>query len=278
MGIAKKGWEVERERRRIMSKYMEPFSNLRRLFRPSPTSRNFNNLFDPDPYYDAFRKNIEACCEIAFRYDIVADEESGRLLGGRNIYQNSTLMELRVASLFENYFGRGCLKWDPPTRSGKIGEFILNIADLHIFTEVKTIEIQSYRENGTLNSNENSVENALRRAYEKVKEGIEIPFLVVLCHNHYNVEISDFEITRVVLGLLAIEDGVPGVISRGFCSPDIHRKLSAIGLYYYNFSPYTPEYFEIYHNQYANIQLDDQIFENKADKQFCLPEWNGNFE
>jgi len=101
--------------------------------------------------------------------------------------------------------------------------------------------------------------------------------LVVLCHNHYEIEISDFQIIKACFGLIAYQDGMPEVISRGFCSPDIHRKLSAIGVYYYNFSIDLLELFEIYHNENANLPIDNRIFENKADKQFYLSEWSGKF-
>lgn len=270
-----------------MNSYIEPFGNLKRLFDRSKNYPNLNNLFNEDPYYDKLRRDIDECCEIAIRYDLVVDEERGLLKGGRRIYQDDTLYELRVARLFENYFGKGCLKWDPRSQTGKIGDFLLNInnpdgTQCSIFTEVKTIEVQRQTEYGTLCSNENSIENSLRKAYNKIKDGIDMPFLVVLCHDHYEIEISDFQIIKACFGLIAYPEERAEVISRGFCSPDIHRKLSAIGVYYFNVNREVnrelPEAFEIYHNnEYANIQIDNRIFENKADRQFYLSEWSGKF-
>jgi len=267
-----------------MNSSNESFSYMRRLVQPNQINQNsyLTNLFNQDSYYNVLRRDIDSCCEIAIRYGLVIDEERGLLQGGRSIYQDSTLYELRIARLFERYFGNGCLEWDPPSRTGRAGEFLLHIDNqgntlCSIFTEVKTIEIQRYTEYGTLRSNENSIENALRKAYEKIREGIDIPFLVVLCHNHYEIEISDFQIIKACFGLIAYQNGMPEVISRGFCSPDIHRKLSAIGVYYDNFSIDLLELFEIYHNENANLPIDNHIFENKADKQFYLSEWSGKF-
>jgi len=161
-----KGGEVEK-----MNMHMKPFNNLTRLFHPNYKTSRFKNLNNPDPYYDMFRKDIDTCCEIAIRYGLVIDEERGLLQGGRSIHEDSTLYELRVARLFESYFGRGCLRWDPPTQTGKLGEYLLHVSDLDIFTEVKTIEKQELTEYGTLVSKENSIENTLRKAYTKIKNG-----------------------------------------------------------------------------------------------------------
>ena len=59
-----------------------------------------------------------------------------------------------------------------------------------------------------------------------------------------------------------------------------HKNLSALGLYYYYVNPENgkfQEFFEVFHNHYAKIQIDKHIFETKADKQFNLLEWDGKF-
>ena len=124
---------------------MKPFNSLTRLINQSQMPSHWNNLFNPDEYYDLFRKDIDACCEIAIRYKLVIDEERGLLKGRGSIYRDSTLYELRVARLFERYFDKGCLSWDPPGSEGSIGEFILRVNDVcgirnSIFVEVKTGE------------------------------------------------------------------------------------------------------------------------------------------
>ena len=274
-------------RRQTTNSGIERYKYLIRFFQTSKNVPNpyFKNLFNHDSYYDILREDIDGCCEIAVRYDLVENEGKGLLQGGRNIYSDSTLYELRVARLFERYFGKGCLSWDPPGSAHRVGEFKLSIENekrkkCSIFIEVKTIEKRELTEFGTLRSKENSIENSLRKAYEKIKNGIDIPFLVVLCHDHFNIHIDAFQIIRACFGRIAFPEGSPEVISRGFVSPDIHTKLSAVGLYYFYIDAENhefKEYFGIFHNDNANIQIDNCIFENRADKQFNLSKWNGSF-
>lgn len=265
-----------------MSSDIKRFVNLHKLFDKRKEYHNLHNLFNPHPKYDALQQDIDECCEIALRYNLVVDKEEGQLKGGRSIYQDSTLYELRVARLFENYFRKGCLKWDQPSQTDRIVEFLLNIdnpdgTQCSIFTEVKTIVKQEYTECGTLRSKENSIENALKKAYEKIANGIDIPFLTVLCHNHFEIEISKFEIVRVMFGDISYQGGVQEVIARGFCSPDIHRKLSAVGLYSFYSNYYSPEVFQLFHNENANNPIERHRFDKKANQQFYLSEWSGKF-
>lgn len=265
-----------------MGSDIKRFVNLHKLFDQRKEYSNLYNLFNPDPDYDALRQDIDECCEVAIRYGLVVDEERGLLQGGRCIYRDSTLYELRVARLFERYFGKGCLNWDPPAGASSVGEFILNVEDENvengrIFIEVKTIEKRGLTEYGLLRSKENSIENALRKAYEKIADGIDIPFLVVLCHDHVEVEISDFEIIGVLFGQVAYPERVQKTLARGFCSPDIHRKLSAVGLYSFYSNYYSPEVFQLFHNENANRPIERHIFDKKANLQFYLSEWSGKF-
>jgi hypothetical protein len=274
--------------RKTINSDIERYKCLTRFFQPSKRVFNpyFKNLFNPYSYYDMLREDVDGCCEIAIRYDLVVNDEKGLLKGGRNIYSDSTLYELRVARLFERYFGKGCLCWDPAGSAGSVGEFKLSIENkkgkkCSIFVEVKTIEKRELTEYGTLRSKENSIDNTLRKAYTKIKNGIDIPFLVVLCHDHFSIHIDAFQIIRACFGRIAFPEGSPEVISRGFVSPDIHTKLSAVGLYYFYIDAENhefKEYFGIFHNDNANIQIDNCIFENKANKQFCISEWNGEFD
>ena len=232
-----------------------------------------------------FRKDIDTCCEIAIRYKLVSDERRGLLKGGRSIYRDSTLYELRVARLFERFFEKGCLSWDPPGSESSVGEFILSVNNVNgikcnIFVEVKTTEKQDKTEYGTLVSNEDRIIGALQKAYKKVKHGLKMPFLTVLCHDHYDIHIDNFQIIKSCFGLIYFQDGSPKVLKHGYLSPDKHKSLSAIGLYYFYVEPESKEfkeYFEIFHNNHADMPIHSCVFENKADRQFNLYEWSGNF-
>jgi hypothetical protein len=265
---------------------MQPFTNITKLLsqRQIPPKSSLINVFNTDKKYDLLRKDIDTCCEVAIRYKLVVDEGKGLLKGGRTIYQDSTLYELRIARLFEHYFGKGCLIWDPPGRGNKLGDFQLNIENASrkktsIFTEVKAIEVQGLTEHGTFESKENSIVNSLKNAHKKIPDDIEIPVLCVLCHDHFNIEISDFEIIKSCYGSIYFDEARSEGLSSygGFFSPDINTKFSAIGLYYHYSNYHSPVSFEIYHNENANIQINNEIFKNKADKQFRLSVWSGKF-
>ena len=268
-----------------MDKCVDRFGSLKKLFTPKLRRYNatlYDALFNPDPYYDMLRRDIDECCEIAIRYGLVIDEKRGLLKGGRNIVKDAILNEFRVARLFERYFGKGCLNWDPPSKGDSVGEFLLTINNTKcsIFIEVKTREKQEMTEYGTLRSNENGIISSLSKAYKKVKDGLDIPVLIVLCHDHFRIHIDEFQVVKSCFGLVDYQKGRPDVISNGYLSPKRHRNLSAIGLYYFYANPENKgvqEFFEIFHNHYAKIQIDKGIFENKADKQFNLLEWNGKF-
>jgi hypothetical protein len=104
---------------------VKEYPNLRRFFQPGQKLTNpyLKKLLNLDSRYNIRREDIETCCEIAIRYNMVVDEEKGLLKGGRSIYVESTLNELRIARLFEKYFGKGCLSWDPTGNPNNIGEF-----------------------------------------------------------------------------------------------------------------------------------------------------------
>jgi len=256
------------------------------LFHQSQRSRNkklYDALFNPATYYNMLRKDIDECCEIATRYDLVSDTEAGLLRGGRNIYEDSFLNEFRVARLFENYFGKGCLKWNPLGKGEKLGEFLLNINRTQsIFVEVKTKEEKNALALiGILRSKEKSILESLKSAYKKADDNLNISFFVVLSNNRFNIEIDSFQIIKAYLGLITYKNGSPKVISHGFCAPDRHRKLSAIGHYFYNVEPESQklqEFFRIYHNPYSNCPIPCNVFDKKADYQFVLSKWNGRFE
>ena len=82
--------------------FIEPYTHLQMLFNQSQKSRNkklYDALFNLDPYYNMLRKDIDECCEIAIRYNLVIDTGAGLLKGGRTIYEDSFLNEFRVARL-----------------------------------------------------------------------------------------------------------------------------------------------------------------------------------
>jgi hypothetical protein len=268
-----------------MNNCVEQFGNLKKLFTPNLRQYNpqlYDALFNTDSYYDMLRKDMDECCELALRYNLIVNEKRGLLKGGRNIYEYSFLNEFRVARLFERYFGKGCLAWDPPGQGDSTGEFLLNINNTNnikycFFVEVKTRTEQRITKYGTLCSNEDSIENLLQKAYRKAPKDRPMPFLVVLCHDHFKINIDEYQVIKSCFGTIVFQKGSPEVVSPGFCSPTKHQRLSAIGVYYYNFSKNLPEKFEIYHNPNAHLPIDNHIFENKADKQWNLSNWNGSF-
>ena len=85
----------------------------------------------------------------------------------------------------------------------------INGIKCNIFVEVKTREKQEKTEFGTLVSNEDRIIGMLKKAYKKVKGGLEMPFLTVLCHNHYAVHIDSFQIIKSCFGLKDFRDGSP---------------------------------------------------------------------
>jgi hypothetical protein len=259
----------------------EQFSNIKKIFTKELQQYNaslYDALFNPDPYYDMLRRDMDECCELALRYGLVVDMEKGTLKNGRKIYDDAIRNELRVARLFERYFGKGCLNWDPPGTGASVGEFLLNIDNLDhtrcsIFVEVKTREIQRITKSGILCPNVNSIISSLSKAYKKVKEGLNIPFLVVLCHDHFKINIDEYQVIKACFGTIDLQKGRPEVTSHGYLSPASHINLSAIALYYFYVNPESnrfQEIFEVFHNPNAKIKIDERIFENKADKQFNL--------
>jgi hypothetical protein len=237
-----------------MDNCVEQFGNLKKLFTPNLRQYNpqlYDALFNPDPYYDMLRRDMDECCELALRYGLVVDMEKGTLKNRRKIYDDAIRNELRVARLFEKYFGQGCLNWDPPGTGASVGEFLLNIDNpdhtrCSIFVEVKTREIQRITKSGTLGSNENGIISSLSKAYRKVKGDLDLPVLIVLCHDHFNINIDEYQIVKSCFGLIDYQKGSPEVISYGYLSPDSHRNLSAIGLYYFYVNPESKEFQEFF--------------------------------
>jgi len=268
----------------MTNSHMENYKYLLKFFQPNKGSPYpyLEQLFNPDSYYDMLRKDIDECCEVVIRYDLVVDEERGALKGGRNIYEDSFLNEFRIARLLENHFGKGCLKWDPPGRGERLGEFLLNVNNNQsIFVEVKTKE---EKDRGAhlkfLRPKVKSITESLKSAYKKVDENMNMPFLVVLSNNLFDINIDSFQIIMAYLGKITYRNGIPEVIRHGFCSTDRNKKLSAIGHYCYYVEPESQEgkeVFKIYHNPYADFPIPCDVFEKKADYQFVLSKWNGEF-
>ena len=265
--------------------FIEPYTYLKTLFNQNDRRRNkklYDALFNPDPYYNLLRKEIDECCEIAIRYNLVVDKEAGLLIGGRRIYEDSFLNEFRVARLFENYFGKECLKWDPLGKGEKLGEFLLKINNAQsIFVEVKTKEEKKpLALMRILRSKVKSITESLKSAYKKVGENINMPCLVILSNNLFDINIDSFQIIMAYLGLITYRSGIPEVIRHGFCSTDRNKKLSAIGHYCYYVEPESQELkevFRIYHNPYADFPIPYDVFDKKVGYQFVLSKWNGRF-
>lgn len=269
-----------------MNECIDGFGNLKKLFPPRLrpcNERLFDALFNPDPFYDMLRGDMDECCELAIRYGLAVDVERGILKGGRRIYEDSFRNELRVARLFEKYFGKGCLNWDPPGAGGSVGEFLLNIKDIHeqytIFIEVKTREVQRLTELGTLDYSESCIVSSLSKAYKKAKEDLTIPYMVVLCHDPFHVDIDELQVVKACFGRLP-HGKEPEAIPPGYFFA--HRRLSAVGVYCFYFRPEErklQEAFVVFHNPYAEprLQIGKHIFQDKADRQFILAEWEGKF-
>jgi len=142
-----KGGEVEKMKveNGSQSELLVPYEFIARFF-PSEFISSLKEdsdlhrlLVDDNPKHDIWRKELNDCLELAYRYDLVnADLESRLKKGDRESWQ-ATMNELRVAKILEGLFGVGCLLWRPKGRGKKVGEFQLIKTYEPIFIEVKTI-------------------------------------------------------------------------------------------------------------------------------------------
>jgi hypothetical protein len=260
-----------------MESIIEQCESLRKFFNTKIESTNkqlYEALLNTDSYYDLLRQDIDSCCEIAIRYDLVSNYENGQLRGKGYVFQESIRFELRVARLFEKYFGKGCLNWDPQGTGNKLGDFILNLQGSNsVFVEIKTKETHSLTEFDLRNYSEGVVTGILQKAYCKVP--LNTPFLTILCNDPFDVDIDELQIKRAYLGLFSMENGVLDILVPGFCSQKLHTKLSAIGHYYFHIDKENlmlKEYFNVYHNPNADLKIANDVFEGKCDKQFPLNE------
>jgi len=265
-----------------MESVIERYESLKRFLNTKLESYNkrlHDALVNTDPYYDLLRQDIDSCCEIAIRYNLVSNYKKGQLRGKGYVFQESIRFELRVARLFEKYFGKGCLNWDPPGAGNKLGDFTLILPDKNsIFVEIKTRETQNLTEFDLLDYSDDVVKGILQKAYSKVP--LNTPFLTILCNNPFYVDIDELQIIRAYLGLIAFENSISDISVPGFCSREQHTKLSAIGHYYFHIDRENlglKEYFNVYHNPNADFKIDGDVFKGKCDKQFHIHEWNGEF-
>ena len=130
-----------------MRSTLEPFQYLKRLFPPDFIASLLEESFlhrllaEQRPEADIWRKRIDDCLELAYRYNLVDADLEARLKKGDWESWQASMNELRVAKLLEGLFGTDCLRWRPQGREKREGEFelVLNKTDKPIFIEVKTI-------------------------------------------------------------------------------------------------------------------------------------------
>lgn len=90
---------------------------------------------------EMWRQHISDCLELALRYKLRNADLKARLQKGDWETFSATINELRCAKFLEKLFGIGSLRWHPPGRKEKVGEFEVVLSNLNkpIFVEVKTI-------------------------------------------------------------------------------------------------------------------------------------------
>jgi len=126
---------------------IESYEYLRKSFPPDFISSipkdNFLHrlLLEKYPKFDIWRKQIDDCLELAYRYNLVNTDFKGRILKGDWESWTATMSELKIAKHIEELFGLNCLSWRPQGRERKVGEFELTLDKIEtpIFIEVKTI-------------------------------------------------------------------------------------------------------------------------------------------
>jgi len=130
-----------------MNATLKSFEYLERLFPSdfiallSEESFLYRLLVEQRPEADVWRRHINDCLELAYRYDLVDADLVARLIKGDKESWQATMNELKVAKLLENMFGKSSLNWHPKGRGKKVGEFELTtkIIELPIYTEIKTV-------------------------------------------------------------------------------------------------------------------------------------------
>ena len=137
-----RGGEVE-----MTSSIIENYEYLKKLFPPefidSLPEGNFLHrlLLEQHPSFDIWRKQINDCLELAYRYNLVNADFKGRITKGDWESWEATMNELKVARFIESTLGIGCLGWHPEGKEERVGEFELTLNNINtpIFIEIKTI-------------------------------------------------------------------------------------------------------------------------------------------
>jgi len=122
------------------------------------------HLCEQEPWARIWRQHINDCLELALRHDLADADLIARLQKGDWEAFSATINELRCAKFLEKLFGSGSLRWHPPGRKEKVGEFevVLSNLDKPIFVEVKTIVPRE------LEKMEERVKDKLRQYAEQV--------------------------------------------------------------------------------------------------------------
>jgi hypothetical protein len=120
-------------------KYLNKFFPADFIESLTEDNRSYRFLVDKDPRANAWRKEIDDCLELAYRYDLVDADLEARLKKGDRESWLATINELRVAKTLEAFFGKDCLLWHPKGHGKKVGEFALVKTGEPIFIEVKTV-------------------------------------------------------------------------------------------------------------------------------------------
>ena len=111
-----------------MSSTIENYEYLKRFFPPdfidSLTEGDFLHklLLEQHPRFDIWRKQVDVCLELAYRYKLIDADFEGRLKKGDREGWEATMNELKVAELIEEVLGLNCLNWRPQGRERKVGE------------------------------------------------------------------------------------------------------------------------------------------------------------
>ncbi|MBA7637456.1 hypothetical protein ES703_45101 [subsurface metagenome] len=154
-----------------MNSTLESFQNTKRFFPPdfiaslSEESFLYRLLVEQSPKGDVWRKHIDDCLELAYRYNLVDSDLEARLKKDDWESWQATSNELGVAKFLESILGFNSLQWHPEGQKGKIGEFNIGLVNLDkpIFVEVKTIFPRE------LENLENRVFQKIRRCVERVQ-------------------------------------------------------------------------------------------------------------
>ena len=122
-------------------KYLNSFFPADFIGSVTEDNLSYRFLVDKDPRANAWRKEIDDCLELAYRYNLVDADLEARLKKGDRESWVAAINELRVAKTFEVFFGVGCLRWHPKGHEKKVGEFelVLSKTDKPVFIEVKTV-------------------------------------------------------------------------------------------------------------------------------------------